>query len=130
MDKLELYKCSICGNIIEVVINGGGELVCCGQSMVKLKTNHDEETIMEKHVPVVSRGENGETEIRVGEILHPMTNEHYIMFIECISNDSNEVIRKYLYPGEEPKMFTHKSPDEIYAIEYCNIYGLWGTKND
>ena len=66
----------------------------------------------------------------MGEVLHPMTEEHYIMFIETISKDENEVHRKYLYANNEPKMLTQKSSDEISAREYCNIHGLWGTKND
>jgi superoxide reductase len=130
MKKLELYKCDICGNIVEIVISGGGELVCCGQPMKKLEPQHEEEALTEKHVPVFSIKENGTTEIRVGEVLHPMINEHYIMFIESISKDETEIKRKYFYPGEEPKMHSCKSSDEIYAREYCNIHGLWGTKND
>lgn len=130
MNKLDLYKCEICGNIVEIVINGGGELVCCGKPMTKLEAKNEEQSVMEKHVPILLKNENNETEIRVGEVLHPMINEHYIMFIESISKDNNEIKRKYLYPNEEPKMLTHKSSEEIYAREYCNIHGLWRTKND
>lgn len=130
MKKLDLYKCDICGNIVEVVISGGGELICCGKPMKKLEPQHEEEALTEKHVPVFSANENGTVEIRVGEVLHPMIDEHYIMFIESISKDENEIQRKYFYPGEEPKMHSCKSPDEISAREYCNIHGLWGTKND
>lgn len=130
MKKLDLYKCEICGNIVEVVISGGGELVCCGKPMTKLEPQQNEEALTEKHVPIFLKNENNETEIRVGEILHPMTEEHYIMFIEAISKDENEVHRKYLYANNEPKMLTQKSADEIFAREYCNIHGLWGTKND
>jgi len=130
MKKLDLYKCEICGNIVEVVISGGGELVCCGKPMTKLEPQQNEEALTEKHVPIFLKNENNETEIRVGEVLHPMTEEHYIMFIEAISKDENEVHRKYLYANNEPKMLTQKSSDEIFAREYCNIHGLWGTKND
>ena len=130
MKKLDLYKCEICGNIVEIVVSGGGEIICCGKPMTKLETQYNEETQMEKHVPVFLKNGNNETEIRVGEVLHPMTDEHYIMFIESISKDENEIHRKYLHANEEPKMLTHKLPEDIYAREFCNIHGLWGTKND
>lgn len=130
MKNFELYKCEICGNIVEMVINGGGELVCCGKHMQKLETKYYEEAMTEKHVPIFLKNENNENEIRVGEVLHPMTNEHYIMFIEAISKDNDEIQRKYLNPEAEPKMITDKSFDDVWAREYCNIHGLWGTKND
>ena len=128
MKKTDLYKCNICGNIIEVIFSGNGELYCCGQAMEKLVPKYNEDAITEKHVPVISKLENGNIEIRVGEILHPMINEHYIMFIEAIVGD-NELYRKYLYPNEEPKFEFHANINDVSARELCNIHGLW-EKND
>ncbi len=130
MEKLDLYKCSVCGNIVQIIINGGGELICCGKPMEKLEAKTFEESLTEKHVPVITSFENGDCEIRVGEILHPMTQEHYIPFIQTISKDKNNVQLKFLHPGEEPKMYLHKISEKLYAREYCNLHGLWEGNND
>lgn len=127
MEKFDLYKCEICGNIVQIVINGGGEMICCGKPMQKLQPQTKEEAIMEKHVPIFVKLEEGTTEIRVGEVLHPMTNEHYLMFIQAISEDKNFAQIKYLYPDNEPKMELYG--DYSNALEYCNIHGLWEGKN-
>lgn len=128
MERLDLYKCEVCGNLVQTLIAGGGELVCCGKPMTKLEPNTKEDAILEKHIPIFVKTENGEDEIRVGEILHPMTPEHYIMFIETISNNKKDVHIKFLQPHEEPKMILQNKKDEIYAIEFCNIHGLWEGK--
>lgn len=127
--KLELYRCSICGNIIEVVISGAGELVCCNQPMLLLNANTTD-AANEKHVPFFVKKDD-ELEIRIGSVLHPMVEEHYIQFIEAISQDEKYVKRKYLHPGEEP-IFKLKGLDigSLTAKEYCNIHGLWEAKND
>ena len=127
--KLELYKCSVCGNFVEVVLAGAGELVCCGQPMNLLKANTTE-AAHEKHIPFFVKKDN-ELEIRVGSVLHPMLDEHYIQFIEVVSEDGRYVKRKYLYPTEEP-IFTLKGYDigALSAREYCNLHGLWEAKND
>ena len=125
---LEMYKCNICGNIVEVVASGDGELVCCGEVMEHLKEHtKDEEMLQEKHVPYVTKTEDG-FEIKVGTIPHPMVNEHYIMFIETNSPDKRYVKRKYLFPGEEAQLNLKCDCDEITAREYCNIHGLWTTE--
>ena len=85
MEKLDLYRCEICGNLVELIIPGGGELVCCGQPMQKVNGQNKEDAIFEKHIPIFIKNENNGDEVRVGEVLHPMTDEHYIMFIETIS---------------------------------------------
>ena len=127
--KLELYKCEVCGNFIEVVLAGDGELVCCNQPM-KLLTANTTDAAQEKHVPFFVKKDD-ELEIRIGSIPHPMTDEHYIQFIEVVSNDERYVKRKYLYPSEEPS-FLLKGYDigSLNAREYCNIHGLWGAKYD
>ena len=124
---LEMYKCNICGNIVEVVASGVGELVCCGEVMELLKEHTKaEEMLQEKHIPFVNRTESG-FDIKIGTIPHPMTDEHYIMFIEANSPDKRYVKRKYLYPGESPEMELKCVCDEITVREYCNIHGLWTT---
>ncbi len=122
MERLDLYKCQICGNLVEVILSGSGELVCCGQPMEKIEPQTHEQAFMEKHVPIFIETENGE-EIRVGEVLHPMIEEHHIMFIEAISRDRNRALLQYYYPGDIPKMFTDEK--FVKAREYCNIHGLW-----
>lgn len=123
---LQLYKCEICGNLVEVVVAGNGELVCCGQPM-KLLEADTTDAALEKHVPVIEiEGEN--KTVRVGSIPHPMINEHYIMFIEAISDDKKFVKRKYLFPGEEPIMRFKTENNDFYAREFCNIHGLWSNK--
>lgn len=129
-DKLELYKCDVCGNIVEVVISGGGELVCCGQPMKLLKAGTNDNAATEKHVPVFSHTTEGGMEIRVGSEPHPMILEHYIMFIETISSDRDFVQRQYLHPNDEPKMVLEKYIGQTLAREFCNIHGLWEANSD
>ena len=125
MEKLDFYRCNICGNIVQVLNNGAGELVCCGKPMTKMEPQLEEESMQEKHVPVFIKYENNQGEIRVGEILHPMTKEHYIMFIQAISKDKSETHLKFLYPEMEPKLFLNDIDNYSSAFEYCNIHGLW-----
>ena len=130
MEKLDLYRCEICGNIVQILFVGGGELVCCGEPMKKFKIQTRENAMLEKHVPIFMKDENGNDEIRVGEILHPMTQEHYIMLIEAISEDKNFVQIKFLSPEEEPKMSLCSPTNKMIARELCNIHGLWEGSND
>lgn len=127
--KLEMYKCSICGNFVEVVLEGAGELVCCGQPMNLLKANTTD-AAQEKHVPFFVK-KDAELEVRIGSVLHPMTDEHYIQFIEVFSDDEKYVKRKYLFPTDEP-IFPLKGYDigSLTAREFCNLHGLWEAKND
>lgn len=127
MENFDLYKCEICGNIVQIVNSGGGELVCCGQKMQKIDAKTIEAALEEKHVPIFVKLDNG-GEIRVGEILHPMISEHYIMFVQAISADKKEARLKYLMPGDEPKMFLDNYNQYNFAREYCNIHGLWEGK--
>jgi superoxide reductase len=122
MTKLhEIYKCNICGNIVEVLHAGMGELVCCGQPMELLKEKKEDEGL-EKHVPVIEETDSGII-IEVGSVAHPMEENHYIEWIEVIAN--GEVYRKFLKPGDEPKAEFEIEAENIIARAYCNIHGLW-----
>jgi len=127
--KLEIYKCELCGNLVEVVLSGDGELVCCGQPM-KLQVPNTVDAATEKHVPFFLKKDD-ELEVRIGSTLHPMTEEHYIQFIEVVSKNERYVKRKYLYPNEEP-IFPLKGYDigDLTARELCNLHGLWEANYD
>ena len=118
--KLEIYKCEVCGNIVELVHTGQGELICCGQPMVKQDEKVDEENLTEKHRPIIESGEN--TKVRIGSVPHPMEEQHYIEWVEIISG--KEVCRHEFLPGDRAEnTFCSKNAD--YARAYCNIHGLW-----
>jgi superoxide reductase len=117
----QVYKCPICGNIVEVLHAGGGELVCCGQPM-ELLTPKVEDVGFEKHLPVVEMTE-GKVIVKVGSILHPMEEAHFIEWIEVIAND--KVYKKFLKPGQEPVAIFDLTADTVIARCFCNIHGLW-----
>ena len=121
MTKLnEIYKCNVCGNIVELVHAGDGELVCCGQA-IELQKENTTEAAKEKHVPVIEEQEKGIL-VKVGEVPHPMESEHYIEWIEVVGE--GKTVRKYLKPGEKPeKKFCFKG--KVRA--YCNLHGLWSA---
>ena len=123
MEKLQVYKCEICGNIVEVLHVGGGELVCCGQPM-KLMEEKTADSGTEKHVPYIERVGNKYV-VRVGQNqAHPMEEKHYIEWIELIVD--GQVYRKFLSPGDEPKAeFEVPEGKDVYAREYCTLHGLW-----
>ncbi|MBW2999275.1 desulfoferrodoxin [Candidatus Woesearchaeota archaeon] len=117
----EIYKCDICGNIVEVLHGGVGELVCCNQLMDLL----DEKTVdegKEKHVPVIEKTKTG-VKVKVGSVPHPMEEKHFIEWIEIIAD--GKVCRKFLNPGEKPEAEFEIEAVEIKAREYCNLHGLW-----
>lgn len=128
--RLEMYRCEVCGNLIQVIIEGNGELVCCGEPMVLLHGKSTDSAGLEKHVPVFEVKENNGLEIRVGSELHPMNDDHYIMFIETISEDKNHINLEYLHPGMEPKMLLEKKIGKTLACEFCSIHGLWEGESD
>ncbi|MCK5340215.1 MAG: desulfoferrodoxin [Desulfobulbaceae bacterium] len=119
--RLEIYKCEVCGNIVEVMHKGAGELVCCGQPMKLFKEN-TVDAATEKHVPVIEKAEGGVT-VTVGSVEHPMEEKHYIEWIELIAGD--EVHRTFLKPGEKPQAFFAVTAENVTAREYCNLHGLW-----
>ena len=123
----EIYKCEVCGNIVEVLHAGAGELVCCGQPMKNMVAGTTDGAA-EKHVPVIEKVEGG-YKVKVGSVAHPMTEAHYIEWIELICNKCGKVQRKYLKPGEAPEAVFASESDSVTAREYCNLHGLWEAKN-
>jgi superoxide reductase len=119
--KLEIYKCEKCGNIVEVLHEGAGELVCCGQPM-KLMTENTVDASKEKHVPVIEKSGNSIT-VKVGSVDHPMEEKHYIEWIQVIVDGKS--YRQFLNPGEAPKATFDISGTTVFAREYCNLHGLW-----
>ena len=119
--RMEVYKCNACGNIVEVLHGGGGELVCCGEAMVLLKEN-TVDAAKEKHVPVVEKVPGG-FKVKVGDVPHPMEEKHYIEWIELIVGD--KIYREYLNPGDAPEATSLVDADQATAREYCNLHGLW-----
>lgn len=117
----QIYKCNICGNTVEVVHQGVGQLVCCGQPMQLMEEKNQDEG-QEKHVPVVEKKDNLII-VKVGSIPHPMEDAHFIEWIEIDAD--NKSYRQYLKPGDEPKAEFPISAEKISARAYCNIHGLW-----
>jgi superoxide reductase len=119
--RLEVYKCGECGNIVEVLHAGKGNLVCCGQPM-NLLVENTVDAAKEKHVPVIEKVEGG-VKVKVGEVPHPMEEKHWIEWVEIIAD--GKTYRQYLNPGETPEATFNVTADQITAREYCNIHGLW-----
>lgn len=121
MKKNDVYKCSLCGNIVEVNHVGGGTLVCCGKDMDLLEEKSADSTT-EKHVPVIESISGG-YKVTVGSTLHPMKDEHFIEWIELITE--SETLITYLNPGDEPVAIFKTEEKALKAREYCNLHGLW-----
>jgi superoxide reductase len=122
MANVVFYRCEVCGNIVALVTDGGGTLVCCGQDMTELIANTTDGA-KEKHVPVVSV-DDGKVKVQVGSTLHPMLPEHHIEWIALVTDNSIKL--KYLSLDEEPKAeFCEVESGTVY--EYCNLHGLWKT---
>lgn len=119
----EVYKCNVCGNIVEVVHASYGTLVCCGQPM-QLIDEKTEDVGQEKHVPVVERTADGIV-VKVGSVPHPMEEKHYIEWIEVIADD--KMYKQFLKPGMEPVAEFKVEAGDIEVREYCNLHGLWKT---
>ena len=122
----EIYKCSICGNMVEVVHASAGELVCCGKPMHKMVAG-ETDGAAEKHVPVLEKIEGG-YRVKVGSVPHPATEGHHIEWIEIICNKCNQVQRAYITPGEPAEAEFKTCSDDVTAREYCNLHGLWQSK--
>lgn len=122
----QIYKCNVCGNIVEVIHAGVGDLVCCGQTM-EIKNESKKDEGYEKHVPVIEKVESG-VKVRVGSVPHPMEENHFIEWIEVISGD--HCYRKFLKPGELPEVeMKINLKDKISIREYCNVHGLWSLND-
>jgi len=120
----QVYKCNVCGNIVEVLHDGAGELVCCGEPM-NLLAEKTEDAGLEKHVPVMEKVGN-KVKVRVGNVPHPMEQKHYIEWIEIVAD--GKTCRKFLKPEGKPEAEFETTAKKIQAREYCNIHGLWKTK--
>ena len=121
-EKLQVYKCEICGNIVEVLHSGVGELVCCGQPMT-LQEEKTDDAATEKHVPYIEKTDDG-VKVRIGQnTTHPMEPKHYIEWIEIIVD--GKAYRQFLNPGDAPEAVFAVEGQSITAREYCNVHGLW-----
>ena len=119
--RLQVYQCSICGNMVEVVRAAAGQLVCCGQPMDLLEEN-DTDAALEKHVPVVEKVEGG-IKVQVGSVPHPMEDAHHIEWIEAIVD--GKAYRQFLNPGDAPEATFCIEGGQIAVREFCNLHGLW-----
>ncbi|EKE11774.1 MAG: Desulfoferrodoxin [uncultured bacterium] len=117
----QIYKCNVCGNMIEVTHIGDGELVCCGEAM-ELQLERDDEEKYEKHKPVVEKIDGGVI-VSVGSMPHPMESEHYIEWIEVITE--HRTYRKRLGPGKTPEAEFFFEAEHFEVRSYCNLHGLW-----
>ncbi|MBA4417782.1 MAG: desulfoferrodoxin [Syntrophus sp. (in: bacteria)] len=120
-ERYEVYKCDICGNIVEVLHGGKGAMTCCNQPMTLLKGNTVDASL-EKHVPVIEKTAEG-IKVKIGAVPHPMEEKHYIEWIEIIVD--GKVCRQFLVPGGSPEAFFPVTGENIQAREYCNLHGLW-----
>lgn len=120
-ERLQVYKCEVCGNVVEVLHASEGELVCCKQPM-KLFVENTVDAAKEKHVPVVEKTAEG-IKVKVGSVAHPMEEKHYIEWIEIIAD--GKVYRQFLKPGDVPEATFSLSTEQVTAREYCNLHGLW-----
>jgi superoxide reductase len=120
-ERLQIYKCEVCGNIVEVLHAGAGELVCCGKPM-KLFLENTVDASKEKHVPVIEKTANG-LKIKIGSVAHPMEEKHYIEWIEIVAD--GKAYRQFLRPGDAPEATFPVIAIKVVAREYCNLHGLW-----
>ncbi len=119
--KLEIYKCEMCGNIVEVLHGAKGTLVCCGEPMTLLNES-TADAATEKHVPVIEKIDGG-YKVKVGSVPHPMEDKHYIEWIQLLTDGG--VYRQFLEAGQEPEAVFHTTAEKVSAREYCNVHGLW-----
>lgn len=117
----QVYKCDVCGNVVELLHSGAGALVCCGQPMT-LQEENTIDAAKEKHIPVIDKIEGGVI-VKVGSVEHPMQDAHYIEWIEI--HTDKKIYRKYLSPGEKPQAEFLVEEEIMFAREYCNIHRLW-----
>ncbi len=124
-ERFEVYECGVCGNVVEVLRGRKGELSCCDQKMNLLEEKTADQTT-EKHVPVIEKTADG-YKVTVGTTLHPMTDEHYIEWIEILTEDRTHV--KFLKPGDAPEAVFCTDAESVTAREHCNVHGLWKNKH-
>lgn len=123
---LEVYKCEVCGNMVEIIHAGEGQLSCCGQPMKHVEESVTEASL-EKHVPVIDKWKRG-YHIKIGSARHPMEEKHHIEWIELIADGQS--FKRYLSPEDEPEAFFDEVvADNVTARAYCNLHGLWKADN-
>ena len=120
-ERKQIYKCEACGNIVEVLHEAGGDLVCCGESM-NLFIENTVDAAKEKHVPVIEKMDGG-VKVKVGSVAHPMDEKHYIEWVEIV--DGDKYCRTFLKPGDTPEAVFEGGKEGIVAREYCSLHGLW-----
>jgi superoxide reductase len=120
-EKLQIYKCAACGNIVEVLGGGAGNMVCCGARMDLLEEK-TADAATEKHVPVIEKIDGG-YKVKVGSVPHPMLEEHFIEWIELLVD--GKAYRQFLEPGDEPQAIFNIEAGSVSAREHCNVHGLW-----
>lgn len=125
MERNQVYKCNVCGNVVDVIHVGGGTMVCCGQPM-ELQIEKTDDAGKEKHVPVIIQGD-AETTVKVGGVPHPMEDKHYIEWVEVTVNGVTE--REYLKPGSVPEARFCACGEVSQARSFCNVHGLWKSGN-
>ena len=118
-ERRQIWKCNICGNVVEVLHKGADALACCGKAMSLMEEN-SVDAAKEKHVPVIEGGK-----VSIGSVLHPMDEDHYIELIEGADSDG-KIVKKFLIPGDSPVVEFRF--DVVFARCYCNLHGLWKSK--
>lgn len=119
--KTRFFRCKECGNIVELINDGSGTLVCCGQPMIELKANTSDGA-KEKHVPFIIK-DGDKLTVKIGSIPHPMTGEHYIQWVAAVTDKG--IFRKELKPGDTPEVSFCCLGTVVAVYEYCNLHGLW-----
>ncbi len=122
-ERLQVYRCEVCGNMVEVLHQAKGQLVCCGQPM-KLCQENTSDAAREKHVPVVEKTADG-IKVKVGSLPHPMEEDHYIEWVELIAAGKDG--RRFLKPGSAPEATFKMEAAQVTARAYCNLHGLWAS---
>jgi len=120
-ERFQVYKCDLCGNIVEVLNGSDGTLVCCGQDMTLL-TENTVDPAKEKHVPVVEKTADG-VKLKVGEVAHPMEDKHFIQWMDLIADGKSCI--QFLNPGQVPEAEFKTTAEQVTVREYCNLHGLW-----
>ncbi|MBU2514260.1 desulfoferrodoxin [bacterium] len=122
--RFDVFKCDICGNTVTMALVGGGQLVCCNKPMT-MQVEKTGDQGLEKHVPVI-KAEGDRMKVKVGETAHPMADDHYIQWIETISENGDAKI--FLSPGDEPEREFHRPKRLVKVRAFCNLHGLWKTE--
>jgi superoxide reductase len=122
--QLQVYKCSVCGNMVEVLRVGGGDMACCGKPMENVTAKTADQG-KEKHLPVVEKADGG-VKVKVGSIPHPMEEKHYIEWVEVIAD--GKAYRQFLKPGQAPEAIFNMDASKATIREHCNLHGMWEVK--